>query len=120
MTYQTDGKPWEGPLHRVSPHNFSAEVTAQYQFREPLTILDATIAKMDHLEASRLYSVEEYLEIVALLVEAGITEISIHTGVYPGTSKEERIWEALRAIAEAHSNLKIRVFDIAWPLGKIS
>ena len=110
-------KPWETPLYSVSPHNYSPEVKRIHNFQDPMVVVDATLAKMDHVEGSRLYAVEEYTEIAGLLAEAGVQEITIHTGIYPGTPKEDSIWEGLRAVGKAGLNIKLHVFDIMPPLG---
>ena len=110
-------KPWETELYSVSPHNYSPEVRRLHNFRDPFVILDATLAKMDHVEGSRLYAVEDYVEIAGLLGDAGVQEMVIHTGIYPGTPKEDRIWEGLKAVGKMSSRPKLRVFDIMPAMG---
>ena len=67
--------PWECPLYSVSPYNYDPEVRSLYNFREPLVILESTLAKMAHLQASRLYSAQDYVEVTGLLEEAGVQEV---------------------------------------------
>ena len=80
----------------------------------------ATIVKMDHLAGSRLYSPEEYIEVCQLLEEAGLRNTYFHTGLYPGTPKNEGIWQGLRAVARAGSKLQLRVSArfFSWKLGE--
>ena len=86
MSASGTGSTWEGDLHKVSPYNFLPEIQEQYDFREPLVIQDWTPLKLDHLPASRLYSVEEYQEVARLLDAVGVQETVFLANQY-GTAK---------------------------------
>ena len=95
---------WDGPA------NHAIEVRQLWHFREPMQYLDLTLGKMDHLEASRLYSVEEYKEVVQLLQEAGIKNLGFFvTDQFPETPKGVSIWEGVRAVAKAGFGVNIIV-----------
>ena len=110
--------PWESPLYSVSPYNYDPEVRSLYNFREPLVILDSTLAKMAHMQASRLYSAQDHVEVTGLLEEAGVQEMMVFVNQYNGTYIEEMILEGLRAVAKAGFKMKLRIFDVPGPLGK--
>ena len=113
-------KPWQGNGYSVSSFNFSPEVTQAYHFWEPMEIQEGTIVKMDHLACSRLYPPEEYIQVCRLLEEAGLRNTYFHTGLYPGTPKNESIWQGLRAVARTGSKLQLRVSArfFSWKLGE--
>ena len=106
----TEDRPWEGPLHQASHLNFLREIRDQYRFREQLVIQDFTLAKMDHLEGTRLYSVDEYQEIARLLDGIGIPETVFLTDQYPGTEKEPRIWDGIRGVTRLGLNINVRLW----------
>ena len=117
---KTSDTPWETDLYHVSPFNFIPEIQDQYYFREPFLIQDFTIAKMDHMEATRLYAVEEYKEIAQLLDEVGIKETVFMTATTTATPKDQRALEALRAIAKMGLKMKLRIqgWYAAWGAGE--
>ena len=106
----TNGTPWEGELYETSRYNFIPEVRDQYNFREPVFIQDFTIVKMDHLEGTRLYSVEEYQEIARQLDEIGIPETVFLTDQYTGAPKETRVWEGVRGVTKLGLKIKVRTW----------
>ena len=113
--------PWETDLFKVSPFNYVPEVRAQYNFREPMVVQDFTFAKMDHLEATRLYSLEEYQELATLMDDIGVKETVFMTSHHAGTPKDVRAMEGLRAVSKLGlKNLKIRVWGWfnAWDAGE--
>ena len=105
-------------LGRSGPAMDVPEVRQKHNFKEPVEILDFTFAKMDHLEASRLYSVEEYKEVVQLLREAGIKHTYFLIDQWPGTPKDERIWEGVRAVAKAGVNIIAAASFSSWRAGE--
>lgn len=105
-----NGSLWKSERHLVSPSNYAPEVRRLYSFKEPIIMLDFTIAKMDHLDGSRLYSLDEYKEVARLLEEAGVKETGFLTNSFRGTPKDDRIWEGLRAVAKLGLDLKLH----AW------
>ena len=119
MSASGTGSTWEGDLHKVSPYNFLPEIQEQYDFREPLVIQDWTPLKLDHLPASRLYSVEEYQEVARLLDAVGVQETVFLANQY-GTAKDQRVWEGLRAVASLGLKTKIRVWGLfgTWQEGE--
>ena len=114
-----DRRPWEGDLHKVSPYNFLPEIQQHYDFREPMVIQDWTPLKLDHLPASRMYSLDEYRELARLLDRAGVQE-TVFLAFQYGTAKDERVWEGIRAFAELGLNMKIRVWGLfaTWAQGE--
>ena len=112
-------RPWEGDGYAVSPYNFVPEVQKQYEFRQPVVIQDWTLLKLDHLPASRMYSLDEYKEVASLLDEAGVQE-AVYLAYQYGTAKDDRVWEALQAIAKLGLNLKLRVQGLfaTWGAGE--
>ena len=113
--------PWESKLHKVSPYNYAPEVRQPYNFRKPIILQDWTIAKADHMDGSRLFSTQEYVEIAQLLEEIGIQETVFITTMYPSTPKDECIWEGLRAVAKlGRKKLKVRAWGYfaMWQTGE--
>ena len=110
----TDGKgpeagrqPWEGENYWVNPMNYAPEVREVYHFREPVRLADVTPEKMDRLEGGRLFSPQEYLEIVGLLDEAGLQETKFLTYTYDGTPKDQSILAGLRAVGKAGFKIQL-------------
>lgn len=119
MSASRKENPWEGDQYKVSPYNFLPEIQEQYDFRQPLVIQDWTPLKLDHLPASRLYSVEEYQEVARLLDAVGVQETVFLASQY-GTAKDEQVWEGLRAVASLGLKTKIRVWGLfgTWQEGE--
>jgi isopropylmalate/homocitrate/citramalate synthase len=92
----------------AAPINSRPEVRALRRFRDPVTIHDFTFGKMDHMNVGRLFSPDEYCEIAGLLDAIGLKSTIFQTGSYPGTLRDEAIWNGFRAVASmSRKNLKV-------------
>ena len=101
--------PWKFPgKYDVSPYNYSKEVVADYEFPAKIPICDATIRKIDNTPGSLIpYSVEDKLEIAAMLDEMGVAELGCNPMHFYGTLRNDAIREGLSAIAKKGFNFKI-------------
>jgi isopropylmalate/homocitrate/citramalate synthase len=94
--------------YEVSPYNFADEVVSQYDFPEKLPICDATIRKIDNTPGSLLpTSVEDKLEICALLDDMGVAEVGCNPMHFHGTPRHDAICDGIRAIAKGGFKFKL-------------
>lgn len=100
---------WNVPgKYDVSPYNYAQEVLADYDFPEKMPILDATIRKIENTPGSLLpCSVEDKLEIAALLDEMGVAEMGCNPMHFYGTERNDSIVEGVKAIAKKGFKFKI-------------
>ena len=106
-------EPWSVPgKYEISKYNFADEVVADYDFPEKVPISDGTFQKMDRTPGARIYSVEEKLEIAAMLDELGVATVNTnpndyltHPMVHPARNKA--ITDGIRAIAKKGFKLKV-------------
>ena len=117
---RSESKPWEMPgKYDVSPYNYAEEVLADYDFPPMLPsgrfpIQESTIRKMDNTPGSLIpYSIEDKLEIAAMLDDMGIAEISFNPMHFYGTPRTKAINEAMEAIAKKGFNFNIYV-NVNW------
>ena len=117
---------WNVPgKYLVSPFNYVDEVVSDYEFPEKVAIWDCTIMKMDRTPGNRIYSVEEKLEIAAMLDDMGVAGLILNPHDFVGDpmdhpARNKAITDGIRAIANKGFGYKLAgvsrfpVFDGAY------
>ena len=106
---------WNVPgKYFVSPLNFADEVLADYEFPKTIDMWDCTILKLDITPGARIYSVEEKVEIAAMLDDIGIAGMLLNTTSFGGAPpdmdhpvRHKAVLDGIRGIAAKGLKLKL-------------
>ena len=97
---------WKVPgKYTVSQFNFAEEVVADYEFPEEVPIWDCTILKLGRTPGARIYSVEENLEIAAMMDDIGVAGLYLnpdefYTEPMAHPARHKVISDTIRAITK--------------------
>jgi len=95
--------------HSVSPFNFHDEVLAEFEFPEPLALIDSTIRKVIYTAGVRT-SVADLLRIGEILEELGVKDESLNLWWWGADQPNAVEWDAVRAFARAGFGFRVNVF----------